>query len=183
MRFVRTVFPLIALFLAVTFAAAQETDFRAEARAAMARYEYSRAIELFEKALETAAGDDAAIRDLSLQKARCQKKMLRYDAAAETLASVMKPGMLDVEVAGELADCHVSSGKLVDALSLYSLLSMQHPDNLYFSIQKASLLFKVNDFEGCAEEGMAICRRDSIPSILSLVGASLLKMGQVDSSL
>ena len=45
------------------------------------------------------------------------------------------------------------------------------------------LLFKVNDFEGCAEEGMAICRRDSIPSILSLVGASLLKMGQVDSSL
>ena len=183
MRFVRTVFPLIALFLAVTFAAAQETDFRAEARAAMAWYEYSRAVELFEKALETAAGDDAAIRDLSLQKARCQKKMLRYDAAAETLASVMKPGMLDVEVAGELADCHVSSGKLVDALSLYSLLSMQYPDNLYFSIQKASLLFKVNDFEGCAEEGMAICRRDSIPSILSLVGASLLKMGQVDSSL
>ena len=174
---------LSCLILASVALHSQETDFRAEARAAMARYEYSRAIELFEKALETAAGDDAAIRDLSLQKARCQKKMLRYDAAAETLASVMKPGMLDVEVAGELADCHVSSGKLVDALSLYSLLSMQHPDNLYFSIQKASLLFKVNDFEGCAEEGMAICRRDSIPSILSLVGASLLKIGQVDSSL
>ena len=30
---------------------------------------------------------------------------------------------------------------------------------------------------------MAICRRDSIPSMLSLVGASLLNMGQVDSSL
>ena len=183
MRPGKALFSLMAFFMAVSFASAQETDFRTEARDAMARYEYSRAIELFEKALEAAAGDDASIRDLSLQKARCQKKMLRYDAAAETLASVMKPGALDIEVAGELADCHVNSGKLGDALSLYSLLSMQHPDNLYFSIQKASLLFKINDFQGCAEEGMAICKRDSIPSILSLVGASLLKMGQVDSSL
>ena len=118
-----------------------------------------------------------------LQKARCQKKMLRYDAAAETLASVMKPGVMDVEVAGELAECHVSSGKLADAFLLYNLLSLQHPDNLYFSIQKASLLFKMNDFEGCLDEGKAICSRDSIPSVLSLVGASALKLGQVDTSL
>ena len=174
---------LMALFLAITFTAAQETDFRTEARAAMSRYEYSKAIELFDKALETATDDEAAIRDLSLQKARCQKKMLRYDAAAETLASVMKPGVMDVEVAGELAECHVSSGKLADAFLLYNLLSLQHPDNLYFSIQKASLLFKMNDFEGCLDEGKAICSRDSIPSVLSLVGASALKLGQVDTSL
>ncbi len=179
----RPLLSLMALFLAITFAAAQETDFRTEARAAMSRYEYSKAIELFEKALETATDDEAAIRDLSLQKARCQKKMLRYDAAAETLASVMKPGVMDVEVAGELAECHVSSGKLADAFLLYNLLSLQHPDNLYFSIQKASLLFKMNDFEGCLDEGKAICSRDSIPSVLSLVGASALKLGQVDTSL
>ncbi|MBR4756221.1 MAG: hypothetical protein IK076_04700, partial [Bacteroidales bacterium] len=72
---------------------------------------------------------------------------------------------------------------LEEAYILYNLLSLQHPDNLYFSIQKASLLFKVGDFEGCAEEGKAICSRDSIPSILSLVGASALKLGQVDTSL
>ncbi len=175
---------MLALILLSTAVAshAQETSPLAAAREAMARYEYSKAIELLDKALESAQ-DGNEIRDLSLQKARCQKKMLRYDAAAETLASVMKPGALDVEVAGELADCHVSSGKLNDALGLYSLLSLQHPDNLYFSIQKASLLFKINDFQGCAEEGKAICQKDSIPSILSLVGASLLKTGQVDSSL
>ncbi|MBR1926197.1 MAG: tetratricopeptide repeat protein [Bacteroidales bacterium] len=161
---------------------AQEASPLPEAREAMARYEYSRAIELLDKALESAK-EASEIRDLSLQKARCLKRMLHYDAAAETLASVMTPGALDVEVAGELADCHVSSGRLADALGLYSILGMQHPDNLYFSIQKASLLFKVNDFQGCAEEGRAICARDSIPSVLSLVGASLLKMGQVDSSL
>ena len=172
----------IALLSLTVALNAQEASPLATAKEAISRYEYSKAIELLDKALESAQ-DETDIRDLSLQKARCQKKMLRYDSAAETLASVMKPGALDVEVAGELADCHVSSGKLADALSLYSLLSMQHPDNLYFSIQKASLLFKVNDFEGCAEEGKAICSQDSIPSILSLVGASLLKMGQVDSSL
>ena len=183
MRPERPLLSLMALFLAITFTAAQETDFRTEARAAMSRYEYSKAIELFDKALETATDDEAAIRDLSLQKARCQKKMLRYDAAAETLASVMKPGVMDVEVAGELAECHVSSGKLADAFLLYNLLSLQHPDNLYFSIQKASLLFKMNDFEGCLDEGKAICSRDSIPSVLSLVGASALKLGQVDTSL
>ena len=183
MRPERPLLSLMALFLAITFAAAQETDFRTEARAAMSRYEYSKAIELFDKALETTTDDEAAIRELSLQKARCQKKMLRYDAAAETLASVMKPGVMDVEVAGELAECHVSSGKLADAFLLYNLLSLQHPDNLYFSIQKASLLFKMNDFEGCLDEGKAICSRDSIPSVLSLVGASALKLGQVDTSL
>ena len=172
----------LALLPRMTALNAQESSPLAEAREAIARYEYSKAIELLDKALESAK-DATDIRDLSLQKARCQKKMLRYDAAAETLASVMNPGAMDVEVAGELADCHVSSGKLADALGLYSILCMQHPENLYFSIQKASLLFKINDFQGCAEEGKAICSRDSIPSMLSLVGASLLKMGQVDSSL
>ena len=161
---------------------AQEASPLAQAREAMARYEYSKAIQLLDRVLEGTA-DETEVRDLSLQKARCQKKMLRYDAAAETLASVMKPGALDVEVAGELADCHVLSGKLDDALGLYSILSMQHPDNLYFSIQKASLLFRVNDFQGCVYEGKSICSRDSIPSILSLIGASTLKMGQIDTAL
>ena len=41
----------------------------------------------------------------------------------------------------------------------------------------------MNDFEGCLDEGKAICSRDSIPSVLSLVGASALKLGQVDTSL
>ena len=81
------------LFLAATGVHAQQTDNLQAAREAMARYEYSKAIELLDKALEAAAGDDTAIRDLSLQKSRCQKKILRYDAAAETLASLMKPGM------------------------------------------------------------------------------------------
>lgn len=182
MRTIPTSLLAIALLALTASLNAQEASPLAEAREAMARYEYSEAIKLLDKALESAT-DEAGIRDLSLQKARCQKKMLRYDAAAGTLASIMKPGALDVEVAGELADCHVNSGKLADALGLYSILRMQHPDNLYFSIQKASLLFKINDFQGCAEEGKAICSKDSIPSVLSLVGASLLKMGQVDSSL
>lgn len=173
---------ILALVLLSSTVFAQETDFRQEAREAMARYEYSKAIELLDKAMEGLPAG-AEMKDLALQKARCQKKMLRYDAAAETLASVMEPGMLDVEVAGELADCHVLSGKLPDALALYGILSMQHPDNLYFAIQKASLLFKVGDYQGCYDDGKAICAKDSIPSILSLVGASALKMGQVDTAL
>ena len=178
MRRIATIF----LILIATSAAAQEIDPLTAAREAMTRYDYSKAIELLDKAMEQAT-EEATVRDLALQKARCQKKLLRYDAAAETLASVMKPGMLDVEVAGELADCHVLAGKLPDAFTLYNFLSMQHPDNLYFAIQKASLLFKLNDFEGCLDEGKAICSKDSIPSILSLAGASALKLGQVDTAL
>ena len=172
----------ILMVFAFTGAAAQEADFRQAAREAMAKYEYSKAIDLLDQAAE-GVEDAATIRDIALQKARCQKKLLRYDAAAETLASVMEPGMMDVEVAGELADCHVNAGRLEDALTLYSLLSLQHPDNIYLSIQKASLLFKVGDFEGCADEGKAICHREPIPSIYSLIGASALKLGQVDTSL
>ena len=172
----------IAFLLAALSASAQEGGLRQAARDAMARYEYSRAIGLIDEAMASET-DAAVLKDLALQKARCQKKLLRYDAAAETLASVMEPGMLDVEIAGELADCHVASGKLADAYALYGILSMQHPDNLYFSIQRASLLFKMGDFESCVQVGKAICDREQIPSILSLVGASSLKMGQVDSSL
>lgn len=171
----------LLLSLGAALAYAQD-DAVTAAGEAMARYEYSKAIGLLDKAME-GVSDETLLRDLTLRKARCQKKILRYDAAAETLASLMKPGMMDVEVAGELADCHVLSGKLPDALALYNILSLQHPDNLYFAIQKASLLFKVNDFEGCMDEGKAICARDSIPSILSLVGASALKLGQVDTAL
>ena len=137
MRTLATSLITIALLSLTVAINAQEASPLASAKEAISRYEYSKAIELLDKALESAQ-DGNEIRDLSLQKARCQKKMLRYDAAAETLASVMKPGTLDVEVAGELADCHVSSGKMNDALGLYTLLSLQHPDNLYFSIQKAS---------------------------------------------
>ncbi|MBQ6254539.1 MAG: tetratricopeptide repeat protein [Bacteroidales bacterium] len=173
---------LASVLVPFATARAQDTDFRQAAREAMARYEYSKAIEFLDQASE-GVEDVATLRDIALQKARCQKKLLRFDAASETLASVMGPGMLDVEVAGELADCHVNSGKLGDALILYSLLSMQHPDNLYLSIQKASLLFKVGDFEGCLDEGKAICDKEPIPSIYSLIGASALKLGQVDSSL
>ena len=178
----RWFFALMAMLLWCLAAAAQEGDWRQAAAEAVARYEYSKAIDLFDKAME-GVSDEATVKELTLQKARCQKKVLRYDAAAETIASIMKPGILDVELAGELADCHVNSGKLPDAYMLYNLLSLQHPDNLYFSIQKASLLFKLGDFEGCADEGKAICARDSIPSILSLIGASTLKLGQVDTSL
>ena len=177
----RLITTLLLAFACLTLAA-QETDPLTAAREAMARYEYSKAIELLDKAME-GVQDKSGLRDLALQKARCQKRLLRHDAACETLASVMEPGALDVEVAGELADSHVQAGRLDDALALYSILSMQHPDNLYLAIQKASLLFKVGDFEGCAEQGKEICSRDSIPSILSLVGASALKLGQVDTSL
>ena len=168
----------IALSLTALASAAQDGGARRAAMEAMAKYEYSKAIELLDEAMAS-VDDKAELKDLALQKARCQKKLLRYDAAAETLA----PGMLDVELAGELADCHVASGRLGDALSLYNILSIQHPDNLYLVIQKTSLLFKVGDFEGCAQEGKAICRKEPIPSILSLVGASSMKTGQVDSAL
>ena len=171
-----------SLLVPLTPARAQDVDFRQAAREAMARYEYSKAIELLDQAA-TGVDDKAVIREIALQKARCQKKSLRFDAAAETLASVMEPGDLDIEVAGELADCHVNAGKTADALALYSLLSMRYPDNVYLSVQKASLLFKVGDFEGCAEEGKAICAKEPIPSIYSLIGASALKLGQVDTSL
>ena len=44
------------LFLAATGVHAQQTDNLQAAREAMARYEYSKAIELLDKALEAAAG-------------------------------------------------------------------------------------------------------------------------------
>ena len=66
------------LFLAATGVHAQQTDNLQAAREAMARFEYSKAIEFLDKALETAVGDETAIRDLSLQKARCHCRQISY---------------------------------------------------------------------------------------------------------
>ncbi|MBR5064587.1 MAG: hypothetical protein IKX05_07720, partial [Bacteroidales bacterium] len=43
-------------------------------------------------------------RDSLLQAARSLKQQYRFDAAAETLSSILSPGQMDPEVLGELAD-------------------------------------------------------------------------------
>ncbi len=171
--------PVALFFLGSLSSFSQTTDFRQAAGSAISKFEYSEAIVLLDSAIAR-VGSEAELRDLKLLKARCQKKLMRYEAAAETIADAMQPGVPDVELAGELAECNVASGKLEDAFSLYCILCMQYPDNLYFAIQRASLFYKFGDYESCIEASKAICEKEQIPGVVSILCSCLLKFKDYD---
>ncbi len=151
-------------------------------REAMAKYEYSSAISLIDSVLyrvETA--DSVELRTLSLMKARCQKKLYKFEEACRTLEPVAF--MEDVEVMGELADSYANDGKLTDALGTYYTLMMQKPENIFFRLQILGLHNRMGDWGSCIDEGKAALQIDSLPQIMSIVGHAYSKTGQLDSAL
>lgn len=149
---------------------------------AVAAYDYAQAVSLIDSTLaDTLSLTEGAARELKLQKARCQRKLWRYQEACETLESIAY--VEDLEVMGELADSYVAAGQMEKALDTYTLLSSLQPENIYFSIQRASLLFKTESYMDCAELGKSICERDPNASVYSLIGGSYSNLNQPDSAL
>lgn len=173
-------------------------------RTALARYDYSGAIRIIDTMLSDAKDpsteyvlSSTQIRDLSLQKVRCLKKLLKYSEGITVITSLMEMGDtidaavdtasasvgIDVELLSELADCHLLSGNVKDALQCYFTLSMTNPANIYFKVQIASLLYKSENYGDCIAVAKGILATDSIPAIISLVANSYNLMSNKDSAL
>lgn len=151
-------------------------------REALAGYDYAQAVILIDQALaDTLSLTEESFRDLNLQKARCQKKLLRLQDACETLEQIAYSD--DLEVMGELADSYVASGQTEKAVNTYNMLLLFHPENLYFTIQTASLLYKIGDFKSCIQLCRSISSQEENASIYSLIGGSFASMNQADSAL
>ena len=137
--------------------------------------DYKKAISELDRMIRSET-DSARIRDLSIEKARCLKNLYRTREAIEVLTGVMRPG--DMSVLSELADCHFQSGDVENALGCYTLLSMHRPDNVFYRLRKASLLFRVKDFDGTVEEVEEILKTDSIARAATLAGDAYTEMQQ-----
>lgn len=150
---------------------------------ALRTFEYDKAIGLVDSLLSNRDSvSDAQWRQLMLQKARCQKRLLRYDQAAQTLESALSPDSFDVELMGELADCFAQSGQNEAALMLYASLWSIQPDNAFFGIKQTSINYRLKDYRGCIASGRKLCSVDSIPAVLNMVAASFTQLGKRDSA-
>lgn len=157
---------------------------------AMDRYEYGTAVHILDSLIKDASADSTAIGknkdmiiSLSLQKARCLKRLYRTEEAAGALADVLHLDQFNMGLLAELAECHTQSGRSEEAFRLYSILSGLQPENVYFRICQARILYREKQYE----ESIGICKdliaKDSIPEIISMTADAYKNLGKADSAL
>ena len=130
-----------------------------------------------------AVSDSAAARGLVLRKATLLKRMYCFDEAAEALSSLLRPGSMDTEVLGELADCHYQAGRSPEAMLLYMQLTQLHPEDLGNQVRFLSLLNRAGALSDVVARGREVLQRDTLIPVLTLVGDAFNKMEQPDSAM
>ncbi len=131
----------------------------------------------------TAVSDSSAVRSLVLRKATLLRRMYCFDEAAEALSSLLRPGAMDLEVLGELADCHFQASRFDEARQLYFILSQQRPEDLGYQIRYMYLLGRAKAYSSVVAQGRELLKRDTLLQALTLVGDAFNNMEQPDSAM
>ena len=130
-----------------------------------------------------AVSDSAAARGLVLRKAALLRRMYCFDEAAEALTTLLRPEAMDLEILGELADCHFQAGRFGDATQLYLILTQQRPDDLGYQVRYLSLLGRAKAYDAVVAQGREVLQRDTLLPVLTLVGDAFNNMEQPDSAM
>lgn len=157
---------------------------------AIDRYDYKTALIIIDSLVIEIGTDSVALAqnketviDLALQKSRCLRRLYRMSESVEVLADVLYLDQFNVELMADLAESHMQAGNYIDAYNLYGLLSQMQPDNTYFKICKARILYREKRYR----ESIEICReliaKDSIPEIMAMTGDAYKNLGNADSAL
>ena len=157
---------------------------------AVDRYDYKTAINIIDSLVAEIGTDSVAVAknketviDLALQKSRCLRRLYRMSEAVTVLSDVLYLDQFNVELMADLAESHMQAGNSMDAYSLYGLLSQMQPDNQYFKICKARILYREKQYG----ESIQVCRdliaKDSIPEIMAMTGDAYKNLGNADSAL
>ena len=154
------------------------------------RYDYKTAIAIIDS-LTAKIGTDSTyiaenretVIDLALQKARCLRRLYRMQESVEVLADVLYLDQFNIELIADLAESHMQVGNTPEAFKLYGILSQMQPENSYFKICKARILYREKQYEECISACMEIIARDSIPEILTMTADAYRNLGKADSAL
>ena len=119
----------------------------------------------------------------SLENARQLRRLCKTDQAIDTLMVALQHNTSDMEVLTELAECHTSAGNTEEAYGWWVMLSTMQPDNLYFQIAQARLLYREKAYEECIRICRGITERDTIPDILAMTADAYRLSGKADSAL
>ncbi len=156
----------------------------------LSRYDYKTAIDLIDS-LAAEIGTDSvsvaenreAVIDLAIQKARCLRKLYRVQESIEVLAHVLYLDQFNVGLVADLAESHMQAGNALEAFDLYGILSQLQPENPYFKICKARILYREKQYERCISICKDMIAQDSIPEILSMTGDAYKNLDKTDSAL
>ena len=154
------------------------------------RYDYKTAIAIIDS-LTAKIGTDSTyiaenretVIDLALQKARCLRRLYRMQESVEVLADVLYLDPFNIELIADLAESHMQVGNTPEAFKMYGILSQMQPENSYFKICKARILYREKQYEECISACMEIIARDSIPEILTMTADAYRNLGKADSAL
>ena len=119
----------------------------------------------------------------SLKKARELRKLYKTDEAIDTLMAALQYNTSDIEVLTELAECHTTAGNVEEAFGWWMMLSTMQPENLYFQIAQAKLMYREKAYNECIAVCKEIIAKDSIPDILSMTADAYRLAGKADSAL
>lgn len=154
------------------------------------RYDYKTAIAIIDSLTAKICTDSTSIAenretviDLALQKARCLRRLYRMQESVEVLADVLYLDQFNIELIADLAESHMQVGNTPEAFKLYGILSQMQPENSYFKICKARILYREKQYEECISACMEIIARDSIPEILTMTADAYRNLGKADSAL
>ena len=154
------------------------------------RYDYKTAIAIIDSLTAKICTDSTSIAenretviDLALQKARCLRRLYRMQESVEVLADVLYLDQFNIELIADLAESHMQVGNTPEAFKLYGILSQMQPENSYFKICKARILYREKQYDDCIAACKVITDQDTIPEILSMTADAFNNLGKVDSAL
>ena len=154
------------------------------------RYDYKAAISEIDSLAAEIGTDSTSIAehretviDLALQKARCLRRMYRMQESVEVLAEVLYLDQYNIELMSDLAESHMQAGNTLEAFNLYGILTQMQPDNPYFKICQARILYREKQYEGSIAACKVITAQDTIPEILSMTADAYKNLDKADSAL
>ena len=154
------------------------------------RYDYKTAIYVIDSLAAEIGTDSTSIAehreeviDLALQKARCLRRLYRMQESVEVLADVLYLDQFNMELMADLAESHMQAGNTLEAFNLYGILTQMQPDNPYFKICQARILYREKQYEESIAACKAIIVQDSIPEILSMIADAYKTLGKADSAM
>ena len=171
----RLIFILLILAAALQTVPAQD-----DVRRLVDRYDYKAAVKVIDSLMTCESPDSIS---LAIEKARCLRKMYRAEDAVQTLTEVLHLDQFNVELLAEMAESQTQAGNTEEAVTWYSLLSQLQPDNMYFKLCKARIMYREKQYQESIMSFKEIVATDTIPEILSMIGDGYRNLGQNDSAL
>ena len=170
----------LTFILLILAAALQTVPAQDDVRRLVDRYDYKAAVKVIDSLMTCESPDSIS---LAIEKARCLRKMYRAEDAVQTLAEVLHLDQFNVELLAEMAESQTQAGNTEEAVTWYSLLSQLQPDNMYFKLCKARIMYREKQYQESIMSFKEIVATDTIPEILSMIGDGYRNLGQNDSAL